>query len=814
MKGKTILRILSLVLLVFSLFWFYACSGDDGDDDGGKEKPTLTDTDGDRVPDNQDAFPNNPNEQYDTDQDGIGDNYENQYGLDPNNDDADQDPDQDGLTNLDEFQIGTQANNPDSDNDGLMDEEEIQLGTDPLKQDTDGDGDIDREDCAPKDSNISHNAQEGPPGDLTCADGKDNDCDGAIDLDDNNCVACQFNSDCDDGNQCTEDICISGICENNPLSGGSCDDGLYCTVNDYCDNGVCKGGGLMDCNDDNVCTDDACDENLDRCVHTNNNEPCDDGLFCNGTDTCSGGSCSVHSGNPCPPSAPYCIEATDQCVSVACFNDSDCDDGNPCTDDICQNPGTDSANCINTNDDSNSCNDGKWCTINDRCSSGSCIGDPRNCNDGNECTDDICNENLDRCDHPYNNNSCNDGLWCTINDRCQNGACTGEQRDCSDSYSCTIDTCNESLDRCEHSPPSGGCMPGQNRNCGDCGTQTCTSSCTWGSCTCSTQTQSQPCGNCGSGQKTRTCSQSTGCVWSSWSSCSGPGCGTQTEQRSCGDCGTQTRTCQSNCTWGSWSSCSCSYQSRSCGNCGTQYCSQSTGCNWSPCQGEGPCSPGKRDTQNCGDCGTRTRTCQSDCNWGSWSSCSCSTQTDTQGCGCDNVGSQSRSCSLSTSCYWGSWSSCSCDDCTEFEAWGDWCCYSISDCECFPAEGNDTCIDQYGDDHIHKPDDVDGFWFSDVVDTWDCLEEFSFYLTPPSGQDYDLEVYIYDEFGSLWWNYTCAAGDDIGGGCGSYAAGDSTEHVDIDLTSWPSDGDVDIEIIIIPYNSYSCTEKYYLEVHL
>jgi hypothetical protein len=80
----------------------------------------LSDTDGDGVPDSQDAFPSNPAETTDTDQDGIGNNadpdddndqmpdvWEIQHGLDPLNDDASDDSDGDGLSNLDEYHAGT-----------------------------------------------------------------------------------------------------------------------------------------------------------------------------------------------------------------------------------------------------------------------------------------------------------------------------------------------------------------------------------------------------------------------------------------------------------------------------------------------------------------------------------------------------------------------------------------------------------------------------------------------------------------------------------------------------------------------------------
>jgi chitinase len=78
------------------------------------------DSDGDGVPDDQDAFPSNPAETTDTDGDGIGNNadpdddndrmpdaWELQYGFDPLKDDASEDSDGDGLSNLDEYYAGS-----------------------------------------------------------------------------------------------------------------------------------------------------------------------------------------------------------------------------------------------------------------------------------------------------------------------------------------------------------------------------------------------------------------------------------------------------------------------------------------------------------------------------------------------------------------------------------------------------------------------------------------------------------------------------------------------------------------------------------
>ena len=83
----------------------------------------VVDSDGDGVPDDQDAFPNDPNEYLDTDGDGDGNNadmdddndgmpdtWELTYGLDPLKDDAADDPDGDGDSNIDEYNFGSEPN--------------------------------------------------------------------------------------------------------------------------------------------------------------------------------------------------------------------------------------------------------------------------------------------------------------------------------------------------------------------------------------------------------------------------------------------------------------------------------------------------------------------------------------------------------------------------------------------------------------------------------------------------------------------------------------------------------------------------------
>ena len=117
------------------------------------------------------------------------------------------------------------------------------------------------------------------------------------------------------------------------------------------------------------------------CAHPNNTAPCDDTLYCNGSDTCSGGSCSAHAGSPCPETeCNTCQEDTDSCFDPA--GGACTDDGNICTDDECDGVGV----CSHP-DNNDPCDDGFYCTQVDECLGGQCIG-----------SDDPCIDNGDFCD--------------------------------------------------------------------------------------------------------------------------------------------------------------------------------------------------------------------------------------------------------------------------------------------------------------------------------------------------------------------------------------------------------------------------------
>ncbi|MCH8149497.1 MAG: hypothetical protein IH987_16190, partial [Planctomycetes bacterium] len=117
------------------------------------------------------------------------------------------------------------------------------------------------------------------------------------------CVVCAVDADCDDGNECTDDTCDSGICTNTNEPGGTtCDDGQFCTTGETCNAGVCGGGSATDCSGaGDQCNTGVCNETTDACEAQPANEglACDDGLFCTTGETCTTGVCGGGSATDC-----------------------------------------------------------------------------------------------------------------------------------------------------------------------------------------------------------------------------------------------------------------------------------------------------------------------------------------------------------------------------------------------------------------------------------------------------------------------------------------------------------------------------------
>jgi hypothetical protein len=271
---------------------------------------------------------------------------------------------------------------------------------------------------------------------------------------------------CNGGNQCISGSCTHGVCEGAPRYGAACDDGNPCTTGDICQFGAgVPCGGTSICSDGDACTDDLCDPTTVTCGgHTPKN--CDDGNPCT-IDTCNpatgcghtitSGACNDN--NPCT--------ANDQCDSNGQCGGTLAvcpDDGNACTEDVCDFA---TGTCIHRNNNL-TCSDGNPCTVSDFCSNGSChSGSPRFCDDSNPCTEDSCDPSSGVCVHRVVDAPCSDGNACTSNDRCVSGTCTpGPPTICDDGNSCTADACS-SFSGCVHTPLTGPCDDGNSCTTGD-----------------------------------------------------------------------------------------------------------------------------------------------------------------------------------------------------------------------------------------------------------------------------------------------------------------------------------------------------------
>ena len=295
---------------------------------------------------------------------------------------------------------------------------------------------------------------------------------------------CSSNDDCfDTANQCDpgRTPCNDGICDpDNPEAdaigcvlepnNGKCDDGLFCNGTEFCDpNHGCQLPPPPNCNDNVPCTQDRCDEELNRCVSTRRDTLCNDGLFCNGPEVCTPSGCQGGT----PPN---------------------CNDGVPCTQDVCDEL---QLSCVNT-PNNQLCSNGQFCDGVERCDpdDGCRPGNPPNCNDSIPCTTDSCNEANDTCTNSPNNQLCNNGQFCDGVEQCVpgQGCRPGTAPNCGDSIPCTVDTCDEANDRCNRTPnnqlcsdgtfcngvetcsPTLGCRPGVGVACGDnipCTVDTC-----------------------------------------------------------------------------------------------------------------------------------------------------------------------------------------------------------------------------------------------------------------------------------------------------------------------------------------------------
>jgi len=278
---------------------------------------------------------------------------------------------------------------------------------------------------------------------------------------------------CVDGFDCTDDRCDEDLagCVFEPID-ALCDNGDACDGRERCVVGRgCVATGAVECDDGVACTIDSCDPATGACLFELVDSFCDDGLFCNGSETCGTGGC-LPAEAPCGKGT-FCDETLDQCVT--CLTAEHCDDANPCTIDTCDS-GTCThetvADCCQSAEDCTthgpcviplceqnrcgeqpsadgaSCSDGLFCNGEERCVSGVCLpGSPpctgievcsetsrscqmppqcatdADCDDANACTDETCDHGS--CISSFNSAPCDDDDGCTSNDVCSAGTCAG-----------------------------------------------------------------------------------------------------------------------------------------------------------------------------------------------------------------------------------------------------------------------------------------------------------------------------------------------------------------------------------------------------
>jgi hypothetical protein len=204
-----------------------------------------------------------------------------------------------------------------------------------------------------------------------------------------------------------DDIEIWGVNTGPCTTDANCDDGLFCNGAETCVSGTCTAGTALNCNDSVACTVDACSESAKACAHTPQDSLCDDGLFCNGTETCSATQ-GCQTGT-----APSCAD------SIACTADTCSESAKACThtpqNSLC--------------DDGLFCNGGETCSTTQGCVAGAAPCAAGACDETNNvclasCTDVI--KNGSETDIDCGGGQCPvcaNGKACLVNSDCQSSNC-------------------------------------------------------------------------------------------------------------------------------------------------------------------------------------------------------------------------------------------------------------------------------------------------------------------------------------------------------------------------------------------------------
>ncbi len=290
-------------------------------------------------------------------------------------------------------------------------------------------------------------------------------------------VACQQDADCNDCNSCTLDRCDDSVCV------GGRRNGQGCTEDEFCE-GVCDGG--VDSGQPCTTNFDCCGNGFEipdgvcafnPCVPLTTGGPdgtggrqcvnallpdgqfftegeCNDGLECNGRETCDSATSTCVAGDPLVAFVPRCDAGAN--VGLACDPGGDPNDECPPAAGE-QDPGACVPTPFTCQELEQLCDEGfNRCRV-------ACITD-EDCNDdGNSCT-------LDRCDPKSCVGGQQDGQLCRFNADCDNGDCSG-----GGTGGCVVDPnpCGSVAGCSEGSICVGGDTPGAScitaSDCGDVG---------------------------------------------------------------------------------------------------------------------------------------------------------------------------------------------------------------------------------------------------------------------------------------------------------------------------------------------------------
>lgn len=226
-------------------------------------------------------------------------------------------------------------------------------------------------------------------------------------------------------------------------SDAECNDGLYCNGTETCADGACQAGRPPACDDGEFCTGtEFCDEVNDTCASTG--DPCGSGTVCTeATETCDLPNCGnglCDEGEDCTTCSADCDSGAGGGTCGACFKGK-CDG-------VCHpvKEGPECADCAPS-----------WC-----CGDGVCEGDETvdtcpldcgctvtGCDDGNACTTGTCDPDTGVCSY----------VWpsCGLDDGCCGPDCGESDPDCGPTCAPKGDSCDVHSDCCSNKCRAGTC---------------------------------------------------------------------------------------------------------------------------------------------------------------------------------------------------------------------------------------------------------------------------------------------------------------------------------------------------------------------